>query len=49
MHYSAIGSAVAALVGLIVVYLWLPRYSGSPVPVPVSETAADGRELVEVA
>jgi EmrB/QacA subfamily drug resistance transporter len=48
MHYSAIGSAVVALVGAIVVVIWLPRHSAIPAPVPV-EVAEDGRELAEVA
>jgi hypothetical protein len=49
MHYSAIGSAVVALVGAIVVVIWLPRHSAVvPAPVPV-EAAEDGRELAEVA
>jgi MFS transporter, DHA2 family, multidrug resistance protein len=48
MHYSAIGSAVVALVGAIVVVVWLPRHSAVPAPVPV-EAAEDGRELAEVA
>jgi EmrB/QacA subfamily drug resistance transporter len=48
MHYAAVGSGVVALLGLAVVVIWLPRHSGSPVPVPV-EQATDGRELAEVA
>ena len=45
---GAIGSAVVALVGAIVVVIWLPRHSAVPAPVPV-EAAEDGRELAEVA
>jgi DHA2 family multidrug resistance protein-like MFS transporter len=48
MHYSAIGSAVVAFVGAIVVVVWLPRHSAVPAPVPVG-VAEDGRELAEVA
>jgi hypothetical protein len=48
MHYSAIGSAVVALVGAIVVVIWLPRHSAVPALVPV-EAAEDSRELAEVA
>jgi DHA2 family multidrug resistance protein-like MFS transporter len=47
MHYSAIGSAIVALVGLVVVFVWLPRHSASPLPVPV-EPEAESRELAEV-
>jgi hypothetical protein len=46
MHYAAIGSAVVALVGLLVVFGWVPRHSGSPSPGP-AEPAVDGRELAE--
>jgi DHA2 family multidrug resistance protein-like MFS transporter len=49
MHYAALGSAVVALVGAIVVVIWLPRHSMAiPAPVPV-EAAEDGREFAEVA
>jgi MFS transporter, DHA2 family, multidrug resistance protein len=48
MHYSAIGSAIVALVGLVVVLFWLPRHSASPLPAPV-EPEAERRELAEVA
>ena len=43
MHYSAVGSAVAALIGLVVVFGWLPRHSA-----PIAETpVAEPRELAE--
>jgi MFS transporter, DHA2 family, multidrug resistance protein len=48
MHYSAIGSAIVALVGLVVVLSWLPRHSAGPLPAPV-EPEAERRELAEVA
>jgi EmrB/QacA subfamily drug resistance transporter len=44
MHYAAIGSAVVALAGLVVVFGWLPRHSASPLPIEVED-----RELAEVA
>jgi MFS family permease len=44
MHYSAIGSAVAALIGLVVVSGWLPRHSAPMAPV---EPAVEPRELAE--
>jgi EmrB/QacA subfamily drug resistance transporter len=43
MHYSAIGSAVAALIGLVVVSGWLPRHSAPVTEAPVAEP----RELAE--
>jgi EmrB/QacA subfamily drug resistance transporter len=46
MHYSAVGSAVVALVGLVVVAVWLPRHSATQAPVPAP--AGDERELADV-
>jgi hypothetical protein len=34
MHYAAWGSAITALLGVLVVLVWLPRRSGTPGPVP---------------
>jgi EmrB/QacA subfamily drug resistance transporter len=51
MHYAAFGSAVVALVGAVVVLVWLPRLSAphaSPAPAPV-ETLGEQLELAEAA
>jgi EmrB/QacA subfamily drug resistance transporter len=48
MHYAAIGSAVVALAGLVVVFGWLPRHGAGPLPLSDEETP-EARELVEVA
>ena len=47
MHYAAVGSAIVALAGLLVVAIWSPRHRPAAGPVPV-EPAPDGRELAEV-
>jgi hypothetical protein len=41
MHWAAIGSVIVGLLGVLVVSLWLPKRSPTPVAVPVRE-----RELV---
>jgi EmrB/QacA subfamily drug resistance transporter len=50
MHVATAGSVVAALLGLVVVLIWLPRRSAEhpPVPVAVPATPEDRAELVEV-
>jgi MFS transporter, DHA2 family, multidrug resistance protein len=46
MHLAAIGSAVMALIGMVVVLVWLPRRSG-PVTPPVAPAADDERALAD--
>jgi hypothetical protein len=51
MHYAAIGSAVVAVLGALVVLAWLPRHSAQhavPAPAPV-EALGEQLELAEAA
>ncbi|NJC72719.1 MFS transporter [Planosporangium thailandense] len=48
MHYAAIGSTLVALIGLLVVFGWVPRHSARYGPVVAEETSRD-RELADIA
>jgi MFS transporter, DHA2 family, multidrug resistance protein len=48
MHYAAWGSAITAVIGAIVVLIWLPRRSPSHAPVPPAAQPHDAQlELVD--
>src|SRR6266508_1379247 len=50
MHYAAWGSAITALIGVLVVLVWLPRRSVTPAPAPAPapvETLGEQLELVD--